>query len=206
MIFKNINPNGFISRLMRMFQLNLPHITLRFNAIKNDEEGFHCIIKCSATKMKAYINISDDGVKVIGYERVANTPVNILVNHREIFSEIFPSTDDLDIVYQALKKVLITKSEALVHIQNGNNEFIQGTTNLADINDKNVFYGIIRKAQFTETSLIVTFHTGFTYEISKDKIENILGISNCVGRYMVINNKQQIAVMAKAKFETMIKE
>lgn len=207
MIFKNTNPNGFISKLMLRFQKEAPHLILRFNTVKTDDVGHHCIIKCSQTATKAYVNISNDGVKVVGYERVANIPANISRSHHEIFTEFYPDMDEsFEHIFSTVKKILITRSESLLSVESGNKVKMQGVQNLDDLNENNVFFGIVRKASFNNDNVVFTLHNGNEITLTNDSMENLPGIGNTVGRYLVMNHAKEIAIMAPAKFQSLVKE
>jgi hypothetical protein len=202
MIFKNMNPNGFISRLMAEMNKQVPHLVIRFNTIKSTSEEHHCIIKCSHTRTKVLLTLSDKGAHLIGYERVANTPSNITRSYRETMNKIIDA-EDFSLVCSTVKNLILTKAESLTAATGK----IQGVTFPGDLTKDNVFYGIVRSVKTTEEGgLAFGLHTGIEILVSSDEIVKIPGITNAVGAYLVMNSDKEIAIMATAKFQCFIQE
>lgn len=204
MIFKNIPPNELVEVLMKRFKKEHPKLLIRLNSAKPIAGVYRCSIKCSQTKTKVVISVEKDTATVVGFERVKNIPRNITTSLVEVQQESFHATD-IESIFVSVKKVLLKKSECILHSEKGNPEKISGVVSLKQLNDTNVFYGIVRNITAFDSNLIIKLSNGDEFTFNSEEVKKIPGINNAVGRYLVRNNFNDTVIMAPNKFDALIK-
>lgn len=190
MIFQNTSSTNVVSSLASAFNKMKASTAapIRFNTTSQS-----CgMVKCSLTRMKVRVDVNDQRIKLTAFERVANTPANILQDYRENESLILLHEDEerFQKGAQFIHSVVSRKSEYLTHIERGYPERIVGVRTLNELSFYNVFFGVVRKITFNpDGSTIIHLDNG-TFKIVNQDI-NLPASGNVVGRYFVLNNNKQ---------------
>lgn len=202
--YNNVSNHPFIQSLLKEINKYLCESdVIRATEIKDDRH--YLLIKDSATKRKAKINILGKDVEIEIFSKVSNIPKNIRTDYRTTFALKTKESADTKELGNIIGTELGTNSEYITSIINGKPSKIIYLEDQEEINETNVFSSRITSTSFhLHDHVILTLANGSLAKISYEELGKLkIANPNYIGQWYVKNSEGVDNIFPAAKFNAM---